>query len=70
MDISEDLTQKDILHVQNISWQRFLAAYGMRVNKTKYREQAVALRNRACVDTSSGGELADGYDALVPWMFR
>jgi hypothetical protein len=34
----------------------------------KCREEAVALRTRARIDTSSDGGLADGYDALVPWM--
>jgi tetratricopeptide (TPR) repeat protein len=32
------------------------------------REEAEALRTKACIDTSSGGEPPDGYDALVPWM--
>lgn len=32
------------------------------------REEAIAMRTKVCADMSSDGELADGYDALVPWM--
>jgi len=32
------------------------------------REEAEALRTKACIDISPDSEPPDGYDALVPWM--
>jgi len=32
------------------------------------REEAEALRTKACIDIASDIEPPDGYDTLVPWM--
>jgi hypothetical protein len=32
------------------------------------REEAEALRTKACIYISPDGEPPDGYDALIPWM--